>query len=252
MHYRSFLLAILSLSFGAVAGSQMPPDDFPKVVWGVKETKSSCLLHTNGRLAWSGVRQGKYYDPAHAFYHAQGGMAWDGIKRTRNSWDEASEKGAFYHANGGIAWGGIPQKLNSWGEAHNEGVFFHANGKIAWSGIPQKLNTWSETRSDAFFYHSNGALGWGGLPLAKDRTESYLYHDNGRIAWDKNGVYDSAGRLMAGYADYVWLFLGEDSWLYVERDGTFTFVLSLGEGYSLQATSNAVNLNVLDTVVSLD
>lgn len=252
MQYPSFFLVVLTLVVGQISASGAPENDFPGIIWGVKETKSDRLIHTNGRLAWSGVRQGKCYDPANAFYHAQGGMAWDGMKRSRNSWGDASERGAFYHSNGEIAWGGIPQKINSWGDAHHEGVFYHANGKIAWSGIVQKVNSWGDTRGDAYFYHDNGSQAWGGLSPSKDRKEAPLYHDNGRVAWDKNGVYDSSGRLVAGYADYVWLFLGEDSWLYVERDGTFTLVLSLGEGYALHADTNAIKLSVIDTIVSLD
>ncbi len=251
MDCRFFFAAMFSLILGQVAAS-LAPFEPPKIVWGVRNVQAHLLVHTNGKLAWSGVRQKGVYDPAHAFYHAAGSVAWDGMKRSRNSWGDASNDGIFYYANGKIAWGGILQKLNSWGEPHKEGIFYHANGRVAWKGVIQSLNSWGEPLGDASFYHTNGAKVWEGLPLSKDRKESFLYHENGQVAWDKNGVYDPSGLLITHYADYVSLSLGDGSWLYVDREGMFTLSLNLGEGYYLEAFPNGVHLKVMNQIIHLN
>lgn len=221
----------------------------PEIYWGLLDANEQILIHNNGQVAWNGIVQTGTFNADNVFYHANGMIAWDGMKRTRNSWGDPSQKGIFYYDNGNIAWGGIQQKANSWGEIHQEGIFYHAEGEKLWAGLEQKVNTWGEIRNEAIFYHSNGTKAWEGL------KKFGLYHSNGQLAWNcnqKSPVYDSNGKKITSVADYVYLHLGNNSWLYADHLGQSKLILNLGEGYQIIVENSQISLTVLGKHFNLD
>lgn len=258
-----FVLMLFSASWlSANSTPALVPAPIPipqeEILWG-RLLPQSPIYHRSGFLAWNGVRQTDKYDPSNSFYHTTGTIAWDGMKRTVNTWGTPSDKGIFYYDNEQEAWGGIPQKLNVWGDHHKNGIFTHRNGCELWAGVQQKLNTWGDSRSAAYIYHANGTKAWGGLKQrlsssGNTHEEGNLYYDNGQLAWSGlkgSAVYDASGLMIVNNADYVYLHLGFNCWLYVDYLGNYKISLYLGDGYTLHTSPQKTYLDLFNLFIDL-
>lgn len=104
-------------------------------------------------------------------------------------------------------------------------------------------------------HHANGEKAWGGLKQrASEHKDANLYYDNGQLAWSGlkgSPVYDSLGGMIVNNADYVYLHLGENCWLYVDYTGNFKIALYLGEGYTLHASPQKTYLELYGLFIDL-
>jgi hypothetical protein len=265
---KKIVLSLLFLSVASTAtlcANALPilvpaPVPIPEqeILWG-RLLPQSAIYHYTNFLAWNGVRQTDKYDPSNSFYHTNGSIAWDGMKRTINTWGDPSDRGIFYYDNGQEAWGGIQQKLNTWGDHHKQGIFYHRDGNILWTGVEQKISTWGDSRNAAYVLHTNGEKAWGGLKQrlshGSTHTEGNVYHDNGQLAWSGlkgSPVYDSSGLMMVNNADYIYLHLGYNCWLYVDYTGNFKITLHLGEGYTLHTSAKKTFLELYQLYIELE
>lgn len=233
---RRLLLIALLISTPVFSVSRPSGDSliYPDIYIGLFE--QSEIWHANGTIAWSGIFSDGIYSPATAFFHYNGILAWGGLSQTKSTW--ITDKAFFFYDNGQVAWGGLSQTKQSWTSEH--GKFFHRNGELAWGGLDQNQQSW--TSDNAKFYHSNGQLAWSG------RHNSKVYYSNGRVAWEgqaRSTAYDIYGKRMA-IADYVYVHLGDNNWLFVSsrKEGEFVMLLNLGPGYELKVKPDNVVLEL--------
>lgn len=209
------------------------------IVWAGLKNPKSLISYKSGEKAWEGFfyRDFPYHASLRTVYHLNGKKAWGGASASELFCDKEC---SVYHDNGERAWRGVLG--NECFLTYMRSTLYYNNGVMAWRGGIKKDFFYTDTKN-AYIYHTNGGIAWRG-GFAKDGGSEYsngIYYSSGELAWSgkpTDPIYDKAGNITTGRADFITLDLGNCSTLHVHSNGFMQFFLGLGNSSSLIFTNN--------------